>query len=160
MSTGVRVATCALPPSLLWPRLVERSTASWDGPLHKPVDQKSREKETLRSYSNLEDFLVGASKGVMFWFFQRRDVFLMQEEMGKWSEDKLEDFVLLPATLGSVSRLDCMFLSHYWTSRDYPDPYGQALQLNQNQLRDQEWSYVWVDWTCTPQAPRSPAETA
>lgn len=159
MATRKGVPTCALPPSIAWRRLVDRSISAWDkGPLHKPAEQQRQEKQSLQAYNSLEDLLLGGPNTMMFWFFQTREAFLTQTEMTRWSRDKLEEYILLPATLGSVSRLDCFFVSHFWFSKDQPDYGGQLLRRFQEDLKGQEWSYVWLDWTCAPQAPRNPTE--
>jgi hypothetical protein len=49
-------------------------------------------------------------------------------------------------------------VSHFWRSKDDPDPDSQYLRLLQGDLAQQEWSYIWVDWTCLPQHPRTEAE--
>jgi hypothetical protein len=90
----------------------------------------------------------------MIWFFQRRSAFMSQKCMKKWSRDELDDYVLLPATPGFVTRVDCFFVSHFWHTQDHPDPDGEYLRLYQAELESQTWSYIWVDWTCMPQSPR------
>lgn len=80
--------------------------------------------------------------------------------MQKWSRDRLDDYVLLPATNGFVSRTDCFFVSHFWHTKDDPDPGGKYLRLLQDELRPDTWSYIWLDWTCVPQHPRSQNEEA
>ncbi|RYC60378.1 hypothetical protein CHU98_g5831 [Xylaria longipes] len=108
------------------------------------------------SYTKLDDLLC---KGpVMFWFFQRREAFLSQKTMTKWSSDRLDDYVLLPALNGYVGRRECFFVSHFWHTKDDPDPDGTYLRLHQEQLQPQAWLYIWVDWTCIPQHPRSQQE--
>jgi hypothetical protein len=69
-------------------------------------------------------------------------------------------YVLLPALPGFVMRRDCFFVSHFWRTQDHPDPDGEYLRLHQAELESQTWSYVWVDWTCMPQSPRSLPEQA
>ena len=83
---------------------------------------------------------------------------MTQDRMSKWNGDRLDDYVLLPAANGYVSRTECFFVSHFWQTRDHPDPDGKYLRLLQNELRPQHWSYVWVDWSCIPQNPRSESE--
>jgi hypothetical protein len=85
---------------------------------------------------------------------------MSQKRMKKWSRDELDDYVLLPATPGFVTRVDCFFVSHFWRTQDHPDPDGEYLRLNQAELESQTWSYIWVDWTCMPQSPRSLPEEA
>ncbi|KAI0490447.1 hypothetical protein F4859DRAFT_458046 [Xylaria cf. heliscus] len=144
------VLTCALPPFL---SLVRRSIEAWE-----PFSLATQTLATssLRSYSKLEDLLCGGP--LMFWFFQRREAFLSQERMAKWTADRLDDYVLLPALNGYVRRRECFFVSHYWHTKDDPDPNGTYLRLHQEQLRPQSWLYIWVDWTCIPQEPRSQQE--
>lgn len=79
---------------------------------------------------------------MMFWFFQTRDAFLTQTEMTKWSRDRLDEYILLPATYGSVSQLDCFFISHFWFSADQPDYDDQLLRKFQDNFKGQEWPYV------------------
>ncbi|KAM7219446.1 hypothetical protein V8F06_005180 [Rhypophila decipiens] len=138
-----------------WNSLVTRSMAAWD-----PLDRTKRidEKSSLGSCSNLDDFLRGASAW-MFWFFQTREAFLSQKTMTKWSRDNLDSYVLLPATRGYyANRLNSFFVSHFWHSPTDPDPGGKYLRLLQNDLRQQEWQFIWVDWTCAPQEPRTKEE--
>jgi hypothetical protein len=114
----------------------------------------------LQKCHSLDDFLVQGGKPLMLWFFQRRSAFMSQKRMKKWSRDKLDDYVLLPALPGFVLRCDCFFVSHFWRTQDHPDPDGEYLRLHQAELESQTWSYIWVDWTCMPQSPRSLPEEA
>jgi len=95
---------------------------------------------------------------MMFWFFQNREAFMLQERMKKWSRLTLEDYILLPASEGFVLRRDCFFVSHFWNTPNNPDPDGKFLRLHQAELGSQTWSYIWVDWSCMPQSPRSGPE--
>lgn len=149
MATSEGVSTCALPPIL---SLVRRSLEAW-GSLQ---EDHPMVKGLLQRFTNLDDFLCENS--IMFWFFQKRESFLSQKTMTKWSRDRLNQYVLLPRVSGFVTRRECFFLSHFWQTRDHPDPDGTYLRLHQNQLRLQPWSYIWVDWTCAPQNPRSQPE--
>ncbi|KAK2053225.1 hypothetical protein LY76DRAFT_650007 [Colletotrichum caudatum] len=116
--------------------------------------------EFLKLWTSLDEFMQEAPKTLMFWFFQRREAFLSQRTMQKWSRDRLDDYVLLPAAPGFVLRTNCFFVSHFWQTKNDPDPDGNYLPLSQNDLRSQAWSYIWVDWTCIPQHPRSEREEA
>ncbi|TGJ85694.1 hypothetical protein E0Z10_g3042 [Xylaria hypoxylon] len=148
--------------SLAWDSLVRRSIEFWDVLIQ---DEKGLEKSVLKGFTGLDDFL-GPPKEIpgqgsitpMFWFFQRRESFLSQKTMTKWSRDRLDDYILLPATPGFVMRTDCFFVSHFWRTQDDPDPDGTYLRRLQKELRPQPWSYIWTDWTCTPQAPRNEKE--
>ncbi|KAK8087855.1 hypothetical protein PG997_002816 [Apiospora hydei] len=117
-------------------------------------------REALESYTDMDEFFRATPMGVMYWFFQRREPFLAQKTMTKWSRDRIDDYVLLPATPGFVTRTECFFVSHFWHSAQDPDPGGKYLQLMQHDLAQQSWSFIWVDWSCVPQHPRSPAEEA
>ncbi|KAH8648233.1 hypothetical protein BGZ61DRAFT_285159, partial [Ilyonectria robusta] len=64
----------------------------------------------------------------------------------------------LPATNGYVTRAECFFVSHFWQSKNNPDPSGKYLRLHQQELRSQHWSYIWIDWTYVPQHPRTQNE--
>ena len=146
-----------------WDSLVVRSIEAsevlarqWD----LPGNQKQRVIDALQDCSCLDDFLCKSLRYLMFWFFQRRDAFLSQETMTKWNRDVLDNYVLLPAAPGFVSRKECFFVSHFWRTREHPDPNGEYLRLLQAQLRHQDWSYIWVDWTCIPQSPHSQGEEA
>lgn len=78
--------------------------------------------------------------------------------MSKWSSTSLDGYVLLPATDKYVTPGDCFFLSHFWQTREDPDPRGDFLRKSQALLSPQSWKYIWVDWTCAPQSPRSAVE--
>lgn len=136
-----------------WDSLVQRSIEAW-----KASDLRTEPlaKSFLQSYKSLDDFLD--EKFIMFWMFQRRDAFLSQRSMTKWSRDRLDDYVLFPALNGFVMRNECFFVSHFWRSKTDPDPGGEYLRLVQDDLRHEKWSYIWVDWTCAPQHPRTPKE--
>lgn len=121
-------------------------------------DQREMAEESLRSYDCLDDFLEGAPSNLMFYFFHRRPAFMAQRVMTKWNRENLDDYILISASRGFLSRQDCFFVSHFWHSQEHPDPNGEYLRLHQIELMNQEWSYIWVDWTCIPQTPRSPLE--
>lgn len=145
------------PSCVAWDSLVSRSVEAWYPP-YKPTHAMA--EDFLRSYTDLDDFLVksGSMGTLTFWFFQRREAFLLQQIMTKWSRDRLDDYILLPALHGFVMRTECFFVSHYWQSQTDPDPGGKYLELVQRDLGLQSWSYAWVDWTCLPQHPRSDTE--
>jgi hypothetical protein len=144
-----------------WSSLVRRSFEAW-----RALDGSERDLAfamyDLQKYATLDAFLSGVVMDslVFFWFFQRREPFLAQKTMAKWSKDRLEDYILLPAMMGSVSRRECFFVSHFWQSKDDPDPGGKYLRLHQRELRPQAWLYIWIDWTCMPQEPRTKSEEA
>ncbi|KAG0376367.1 hypothetical protein BGX24_007860, partial [Mortierella sp. AD032] len=81
-----------------------------------------------------------------------------QSRLAKWDSGHLDRYILLPIDYGFVNNRDCFFVSHYWRTRSHPDPKGIDMSLFRDDLRDQQWSYVWVDWTCMPQVPRSKKE--
>lgn len=117
------------------------------------------EKELLQSYTDLNHFLDEPPDRA-FWMFQRRKAFLSQKRMTKWSSDRLEDYVLFPASDGFVTRQECVFVSHFWQKPDDPDPDSKYLRLIQKELKKQTWSCIWVDWSCIPQHPRNEKEEA
>jgi hypothetical protein len=162
MSNPSEAPSCALPPRLAaWRSLVTRSIAAWD---NVSTTERTPGKELPRAFLQkchaLEDFLDPDENLLMFWFFQRRSAFMSQERIKKWSRDELDDYVLLPALPGFVTRQDCFFVSHFWRTQDHPDPDGEYLRLHQAELESQIWSYIWVDWACMPQSPRSFLEDA
>lgn len=87
----------------------------------------------------------------MFWFFHRRESFMRQSRFIKWDMSHLDDYVLLPAEEGFVNKRDCFYVSHFWRTREAPDPQGEDFKLVHQDLANQQWTYVWVDWTCLPQ---------
>jgi hypothetical protein len=93
-----------------------------------------------------------------FWFFQLKESFIRQQLLMKWHPDRLYEYILLPIDYGFVNCQDCFFISHYWRTQEHPDPEGHDMRLFREDLVHEEWSYVWVDWTCAPQAPRSDAQ--
>jgi hypothetical protein len=146
---------------MAWSSLVSRSIAAWDEiASDDQVFTKHIPSSILRECRFLDDFLAQAGAPMMFWFFQTRSAFMSQKQLKKWSANDLADYVLLPASPGFVTRRDCFFVSHFWRSRDMPDPDGTFLRLHQSELASQPWSYIWVDWICMPQVPRSAAEQA
>lgn len=156
MSNSLEAPSCALPPHLVaWSSLVSRSIAAWE-----QTTCKNLPRSMLQECHSLDDFLVEGGEPLMLWFFQQRSAFMSQKRMKKWSRDELDDYVLLPALRGFVMRRDCFFVSHFWRTQDHPDPDGEYLRLHQAELESQTWLYIWVDWTCMPQSPRSLPEEA
>lgn len=161
MQCSRQVLTCPLPPSLAWQSLLNRSLEAWETlSSHADANVKQRMKEELQYATSLDDFLTRPAHHAMFWFFQRREAFLSQQRMTKWSRDALDDYVLLPAIRPFVNRSDCFFVSHFWHSSEHPDPHGEYLCLLQADMERTAWLYIWVDWTCIPQNPRTQSEAA
>ncbi|EXJ73261.1 uncharacterized protein A1O5_03021 [Cladophialophora psammophila CBS 110553] len=132
--------------------LVDRSIQAWAtlNYANLEVDKASateRHAEKLRSLNSIDDLLLGRE----YWFFQSRESFLRQERLMKWSSSHLDQYVLFPIDYGFVNNKDCFFVSHYWRTSDHPDPDGVDLRMFIQDLKDAEWSYIWVDWTCMPQ---------
>ncbi|KAK4108418.1 hypothetical protein N656DRAFT_428057 [Canariomyces notabilis] len=145
-----------------WSSLVRRSLEAWQALDGSETNLPAIAVSDLQEYATLDAFLSGVAmgSGIFFWFFQRREPFLAQKTMAKWSKDRLDDYILLPAMMGFVLRRECFFVSHFWQSKDDPDPGGKYLRLHQRELRPQAWSYIWIDWTCMPQEPRTKSEEA
>jgi hypothetical protein len=156
------VNLCTPPPHrVAWSSLVCRSIAAWDQLVTNENDElicKDHPRSFLQKCHSLDDFLTHGGNTLMLWFFQRRSAFMSQRRMEKWSRDKLDDYVLLPALQGYVTRSDCFFVSHFWRTQDHPDPDGEYLRCHQAELKSQTWSYIWVDWSCMPQNQRSSSE--
>ncbi|THU98589.1 hypothetical protein K435DRAFT_777365 [Dendrothele bispora CBS 962.96] len=130
-----------------WPPLVEYQVHGGDN-LREDFLQKVK---TLQSLLSVEDLLSNGE----FWFFQLRESFMKQSLLTKWDPNNLEAYILLPLSYGFVNNQDCFFVSHYWRSREHPDPTGHDMDLFREDMNSLEWSYVWVDWTCMPQNPRT-----
>ncbi|POS80286.1 hypothetical protein DHEL01_v201336 [Diaporthe helianthi] len=155
MTASEDVSFSCASTSVAWSSLISRSLAAWAA-LDRPKHQLA--ESTLQSYTDLDDFLTKFSTGLggpMFWFFQTREAFVSQDAMTKWNRDRLDDYIILPGFPGFVTRDHCFFVSHFWHTHDDPDPEGRYLRLMQKELEASSWSYIWVDWTCLPQEPRS-----
>lgn len=162
MSNSSEAPPCASPPYLVaWPSLVSRSIAAWDDlATNEQPTRNDFPRSMLEECHSLDDFLVQGGKPLMLWFFQQRSAFMSQKRMKKWSRSELDDYVLLPSLPGFVTRHDCFFVSPFWRTQNHPDPDGEYLRSHQAELESQTWSYIWVDWTCMPQSPRSLPEEA
>lgn len=134
--------------------LIERSIAAWHS-LNHFVDDTTFDMNanSLRSHSSLESVMKGSP--FTYWFFQRRESFMNQPVLMKWDPNRLDEYVLIPVARGFANKRDCFFVSHYWRTPHHPDPDAVDLTLLRQDLETQEWSYIWVDWTCMPQVPRS-----
>ena len=96
-------------------------TTQWASLVHRSIEARNEIRthdvpkvlDILQHWTSLDEFLEEAPKTVMFWFFQRREAFLSQKTMQKWSRDRLYDYVLLPTTPGYVLRSNCFFASHF-----------------------------------------------
>jgi hypothetical protein len=139
--------------------LVERSIAAWNS-LTYVGDSEGKEldyqlaADQLRSFSSLDDLFRSSNQ---YWFFQRRESFLSPAATGflKWDASRLAAYVLLPAGEGFVNKVNCFFVSHFWRTKDHPDPKGEDYKLVKDDMVNQSWQYVWIDWACLPQAPLS-----
>jgi len=145
-------------PLVAFQSLINRSIAAWQA-INYVGPERGDERIAvindnalrLRSYHSLEEVLMRRQ----YWFFQLRESFMRQKVLLKWDPTRLDDYILFPITYGFVNKRDCFFVSHYWLTREHPDPQAVDLVQIQQDLKDQEWSYVWVDWTCVPQLPRT-----
>ncbi|KAK7460684.1 hypothetical protein VKT23_009399 [Stygiomarasmius scandens] len=142
--------------------LVERSIAAWrplvEYQIHNGGGNNGNLQEdfvtkikTLQGLHSVEDLLSNGE----FWFFQLRESFIRQNLLIKWDPDNLDAYILLPINYGFVNNRECFFVSHYWHTREHPDPTGRDMDLFREDMGSVEWSYVWVDWTCMPQSPRN-----
>ncbi|KAF9456610.1 hypothetical protein BDZ94DRAFT_1275292 [Collybia nuda] len=146
------------PESESFQSLVNRSIAAWG-----TLKYVGKEKEimfpklidTLRNIHSLEDLLKSHE---LFWFFQLRESFVEQKLLQKWNPDSLNSYILLPLHYGFANNQDCFYISHYWNTPEHPDPQGHDMRLFLEDIGQTEWSYVWVDWTCLPQTPRTEAQ--
>jgi hypothetical protein len=146
-------------PCVAFQSLINRSIAAWQTINYVGPERGEEERmavininaQRLRSFHSLEEVL----KRRGYWFFQLRESFMQQKEFLKWDPTRLDEYILLPVYYGFVNKRDCFFVSHYWLTREHPDPHALDLVQIRQDLKDQEWLYVWVDWTCVPQLPRT-----
>jgi len=145
-------------PLVAFQSLINRSIAAWQA-INYVGPERGEERIAainviagrLRSLHSFEEVL--SRRG--FWFFQLRESFMRQKVLLKWDPTRLDEYILLPIIYGFVNKRDCFFVSHYWLTTEHPDPQAVDLVQIQQDLKDEEWSYVWVDWTCVPQLPRT-----
>ena len=142
--------------------LVERSITAWNA-LSYAGDPKLKDlhfqvlSETLRGFESIDDLLRSE---IVFCFFQRREFFFWQDRFLKWNPIHLEhNYVLLPVGYGFINKRDCYYVSHFWRTKEHPDPQGEDFEIVAGHLAIESWEYVWVDWTCLPQSPRSNSQT-
>ena len=117
MSTSSSVPTCALPSRLAaWRSLISRSILVWDDLYPEDHVVKRFGKELLEGCHTVDDYFAESADTATpwLWFFQRREAFMSQERLKKWSADKLDDNVLLLAIPGLISRGNSFFVSHFW----------------------------------------------
>ncbi|KAF9429200.1 hypothetical protein BGZ76_001675 [Entomortierella beljakovae] len=151
--------------------LVERSIAAWKtihwigetedkemsnlGLGDSPKEMSIRlNAHALRSYQTVEALLEGRH----FWFFHLRNDFMKQSRVPKWSANSLDRYILLPMNYGFVNKKDCFFISHCWRTKADPDPKGIDMAMFRDDLRNLDWSYVWIDLSCLPQSPKTDIE--
>jgi hypothetical protein len=114
----------------------------------------------LNSFSTIQDVM---KSNYAFWFIQTRKSFIKHIKHGrfqKWDPKELDSYVVMPSVEGFCDSGDSFFVSHYWHTQDDPDPQGvDYREISRTLRREQrQWSYVWTDWACLPQAPRSETE--
>jgi hypothetical protein len=142
--------------------LIERSITAWNS-LTYVGDPELKDAHfkllsgTLRGFESIDDLF--RSK-IVFCFFQRRDSFMRQNQFLKWNPIHLEyNYILLPVGYGFINKRDCFYVSHFWRTKEHPDPQGEDFGIVIRHLATKSWAYVWVDWTCLPQSPRSNTQT-
>ena len=137
--------------------LIDHSIAAWQAISYVGPERGGEERLAvindnvlhLQSCHSLEEVLE--CRG--YWFFQLHESFMQQKVFLKWDPTQLDEYILLPISYGFINNRDCFFVSHYWLTREHLDPHAMDLVQIQQDLKNQEWSYVWVDWTCVPQVP-------
>jgi hypothetical protein len=143
--------------SAVFQSLLERSIAAWHSLNYVGEDKAdafSKHIGILRSLNSIEILLEDRQ----FWFFQLRESFMRQDCFVKWNPDRLDEYILLPIDYGIANNQGCFFVSHYWRTCEHPDPQAEDLRLFREDLEKMEWSYIWLDWTCMPQIPRTGSE--
>jgi hypothetical protein len=157
MSNSLPLSTCALSPRIAaWCSLVRQSIDGWISFPRLDSKNKSYIKAVLENECPTLGAFLGRPRELMHvWFFQHRLAFMSQKRLTKWSPDNSDNYILLPGGYGCIWRDHCFFVSHFWQTRDDPDPDGRCLRLHQRELAQQKWFFIWVDWTCLPQSPRS-----
>ncbi len=165
MSSSEQASTAASSAEIAWQSLVKRSAQAWE-PQWEIIESEDKAgkadcKYHLERCSDLKAFLREMTTGMapIFWFFQKRDWFLAQNSLTKWNPNDLDQYVLFPAGR-YVTKEACLFMSHFWHTKNHPDPARRDLQLVQAQNAEPDWSYIWVDYTCMPQEPRESLEDA
>jgi hypothetical protein len=149
-----RFEELARSPTTAFQSLVERSITAWDSLHYFGGDREFQleyHSRILRRCSSIEDVL----EGHLFWFFQLRESFMQQKHLMKWDSARLDEYILLPLQVGFANKKDCFFVSHFWHDPKDPDPKGGDIRLFQGDLTREEWSYIWLDWSCAPQLPRN-----
>jgi len=137
--------------------LVERSINAWQSLNYVGTDKADtiiKHVDILKNVSSMDSLLETRQ----FWFFQLRESFMRQALFMKWDPSRLDEYILLPIDYGFANNRDCFFISHYWRTQHHPDPEAEDLCLNRQDIANLEWSYIWVDWTCMPQVPRSESQ--
>ena len=139
--------------------LVERSIAAWKSLSYSDdTDVKDSFPRLAALLGNFESIDALFCSPRLFWFFQHRESFMKQTRFLKFDVHHLDNYILLPMEDGYINKKDCFYVSHFWRSKEVPDPLGEDFRLVQKDLSSQSWQYVWVDWTCLPQNSGNAAE--
>lgn len=93
-----------------------------------------------------------SSKTNILVFFVRKEAILKMKRFIVWEEMNFNDFILIPLDSLFINNHDCQFFSHFWRTKNHPDPDGYDLELLKQHLRqDKITKYVWIDYCCIPQ---------
>jgi hypothetical protein len=127
--------------------LIERSITAWNSLTYigdlKLKDEKFKLLSgALRGFGSIDDLFRSRT---MFWFFQCRESFMKQNQFLKWDPSRLDEYVLLPVADGFVNGRDCFYVSHFWRTKEHPDPRGEDFRLVHGDLAKKSWASVWVD---------------
>ena len=93
-------------------------------------------------------------------FFVRRDALFRMEKFVVW-EDVPSEWLFVAQFLEVINNRDFMFFSHFWRTREHPDPEGEDLQFLKSALADltEPAKYIWIDFCCLPQRQETKEET-
>ncbi|EFR02374.1 hypothetical protein MGYG_05370 [Nannizzia gypsea CBS 118893] len=125
--------------------LIERSIAAWSSLHYTGNDREvmiNISAHLLRCKKTLDDVLASGKT----WFFQEKKSFMKQTLFSRWDSSQLDTYILIPVVPGFVNKDDYLFISHYWNTREHPDPDGEDCRL----LQDFLWKFpsfqprLWV----------------
>lgn len=93
-------------------------------------------------------------------FFVRRDAVLRMKKFVVWEEMNPKDWFIVPLDEGFINNSDFQFFSHFWRTKEHPDPDAVDLK-NLKEIWEKEdklTKYIWIDFCCIPQLSRSNIE--
>ena len=119
------------------------------------LDKDTRD-EIINKYTGTITIEQAIDFGMIF--FVRREAIEKMALLTVWEDIPPTSLFIVPLADLVVNNTDFMFFSHFWRTREHPDPEGCDLRYLQKLNSNETAKYIWIDFCCIPQRDMSSNE--